>query len=235
MSEVERSESKATSSKDSGWTQARTLNTPEARRYCEWSLLVNDLEYALRRAEMWRDMAPSDAGDVGDTEISVSLFRDAVVSLVACFDDTSPVYLVPASVYGEKPPGGAEYFQWLKNLRHTWIGHRGGPQRQCVVAVVIDESTGELHALGCLQHAYLGPKAKAGDDLVRMMEIALAHARQELKKCYSVVEDYVRRMKNRERLKLPVANTTIPGHGEIHMGRRKFHNIKNDRKRKSPS
>ena len=95
MSEVERSESKATSSKDSGWTDARTLNTPEARRYCEWSLLVNDLKYALRRAKMWRDMVPSDAGDVGDIEISVSLFRDAVVSLVACFDDTSPVYLVP--------------------------------------------------------------------------------------------------------------------------------------------
>ena len=234
MSEVERSESKATSSKDSGWTQARTLNTPEARRYCEWSLLVNDLKYALRRAEMWRDMAPYDAGDVGDIEISVSLFRDAVVSLVACFDDTSPVYLVPASVYGEKP-GGAEYFQWLKNLRHTWIGHRGGPQRQCVVSVVLDESTGELRGFGCLQHVYLGPEAKAGDDLVRMMEIALAHARQELKKCYSVVEDYVKRMKNRERLKLPVATTTVPGHGEIHMGRRKFHNIKNDRKRKSPS
>ena len=232
MSEVERSESKATSSKDSGWTDARTLNTPEARRYCEWSLLVNDLEYALRRAKMWRDMVPSDAGDVGDFEISVSLFRDAVVSLVACFDDTSPVYLVPASVYGENP-GGAEYFQWLKNLRHTWIGHRGGPQQQCVVAIVLDESTGELRGLGCLWHAYLGPKAKDGDDLVRMMEIALAHARQELKKCYSVVADYVKRMKNRERLKLPVANTTVPGHGEIHMGRRKFHNIKNDRKRKS--
>ena len=95
------------------------MNTPEARRYCEWSLLVNDLKYALRRAEMFRDMAPSDAGDVGDIEISASLFRDAVVSLVACFDDTSPVYLVPASVYGEQP-GGAEYFQWLKNLRHTF-------------------------------------------------------------------------------------------------------------------
>ena len=54
------------------------------------------------------------------------------------------------------------------------------------------------------------------------MEIALAHARQELKKCYSVVEDYVKRMKNRERLKLPVATLTVPGHGEIHMGRRKF-------------
>ena len=82
MSEVERSESKATSSKDSGWTQARTLNTPEARRYCEWSLLVNDLKYALRRAEMWRDMVPSDAGDVGDIEISVS----ASVLQSACYN-----------------------------------------------------------------------------------------------------------------------------------------------------
>ena len=234
MSEVERSESKAKSSKDPVWTKARTLNTREARRYSEWMLLVRDLEYSLRRAEMWKDMAQSDAGDGGDIEIGVSLFRDAVVSLVACFDDTLPVYLVPASVYGETP-GGAEYFQWLKNLRHTWIGHRGGPQRQCRVAVLLDEKTGEFRGFGFLHQSWVGPKPEAGDDLVRMMRIALAHARREMKRCHSVVEDYVKRMTNRERLRLPVATTTVPGQGEIHMGRRKFHNIKNARNRKSPS
>ena len=124
MPEVERSESQA-ASEDSSWTRARSPNTPDARRYTEWVLLVKDVDYALCRAKCWRDMAQSDTGDAGDIEIRVSLLRDAVVSLVAYFDDASSVYLDPARVYGETPRG-AEYFQWLKNLRHTWIGHRGG-------------------------------------------------------------------------------------------------------------
>ena len=230
MSKVERSESEAPSGKDSSWT-GRSLNTPDARVYSEWVLLVNDLEYALRRAQLWRDLTKSAAGDGGALEVGTSLFRDAVVSLVACFDDTSPVYLDPASVYGATP-GEAEYFQWLKDIRHTWIGHRGGPQRQCVVAIVIDEVTGDLHGIGHLQQLWVGPNTEAGDDLGRMMEIALIHARRELKRCESVVKDYVDRMTNRDRLRLPVAHTVVPGHREIHMGRRKFHNIKSARTRK---
>ena len=234
MSEVKRSESKAASGEESSWSRTRSLNTPDARSYTEWLLLVNDVEYALRRATLWRDMAQSDKGDAGDIELRVSLLRDAVVSLVACFDDTSPVYLDPARVYGETP-GGAEYLQWLKNLRHTWIGHRGGPQRQCVVTVVIDESTGDFRGIGHLSQVWLGPKAEAGDDLVRMMEIALTHARRELERCASVVKDYVERMTSRERLQLPVAKTIAPGHRDTHMGRRKFHNIKNASKGERPS
>ena len=166
-------------------------------------------------------MARSDKGDAGDIELRVSLFRDAVVSLVACFDDTSPVHLDPDRVYGETP-GGAEYFQWLKNIRHTWIGHRGGPLRQCVVAVVLDESTGDFRGIGHLSQVWLNPKAEAGDDLVRMMEIALIHARRELERCGSVVQDYVERMTSRERLQLPVARTIAPGPLDIHMGDENF-------------
>ncbi len=232
MSKLQHSESEAPRDKESSlWTEARSLNTPDARAYSEWALLVKDLEYALRRAQLWRDLARSAAGDGGDLEVGTSLFRDAVVSLVACFDDTSAVYLDPASVYGETP-GGAEYFQWLKHLRHTWIGHRGGPQRQCVVAIVIDGSTGDLNGIGHLHQLWVGPKAEAADDLVRVMEIALIHGRRELKRCESVVKDYVERMTNRERLRLPVAHTVAPGHRDIHMGRRKFHNIKSARKSK---
>ena len=91
MSKVERSESEAPSGKDSSWA-GRSLNTPGARVYSEWVLLVKDLEYALRRAQLWRDLTKSAAGDGGALEVSMSLFRDAVVSLVACFDDTSVVY-----------------------------------------------------------------------------------------------------------------------------------------------
>ena len=235
MSEVLSSKSKAAGDKDSTWNTARSLTTPDARTYSEWVLLVMDLQYSLRRAELWSNMTKSGAGDADNfEEIRASLFRDAVVSLVACFDNTLCVHLDPTSVYGETP-GGPEYFRWLETLRHTWIGHRGGSLRQCVAAVVIDESTGDLQGTSLLCRMYLGPPAEAGEDLVRMMQIALVHAQRELQRHTSVVEDYARGMTNRERLRLPVAQLVAPGPEEIRIGRRKFQNIKGSRKRKSPS
>ena len=82
-------------------------------------------------------------------------------------------------------------------------------QRQCVVPIVIDESTGDFRGIGHLHQLWSGPKAEAGDDLVRMMEIALIHARRELKRCESVVKDYVGNMTSRERLRLPLAGTGL--------------------------
>ena len=97
MSEVLRPESKAAGDKDSTWSTARSLTTPDARTYSEWVLLVTDLQYSLRRAELWSDMTKSGIGDAGNPEICASLFRDAVVSLVACFDETLSVHLDPTS------------------------------------------------------------------------------------------------------------------------------------------
>ena len=234
MSEVLRSESKVAGDKDSTWSTARSLTTPDARTYSEWVLLVEDLQYSLRRAELWSNRTKSGAGDADNSEICASLFRDAVVSLVACFDNTLRVHLDPTSVYAETP-GAPEYFRWLETLRHTWIGHRGGTLRQCVAAVVIDESTGDLQGTGELHHMYLGPRAEASEDLGRMMRIALDHAQRELKRHAAAVEDYAKGMTGCERLRLPAARLVVPGPEEIRIGRRKFQNIKGSRKRKKSS
>ena len=214
------------------WTAARTLNTPAARLLSEWILLVSDLEYALRRAQLWRDVANSESPTGRDTETRVSLFRDAVISLVSCFDQQLAAHLDPSIVY--KPvSGGLEYFSWLKDLRNTWVAHRGGPNRQCVVAVLVDEKTGAFQGFGHLSHLYMGPKADDADHLIRMMELALDHARGELNKHEAAVRDEVVELKNHERLRLPVADTTIPDSKAIHMGRRKFQNIKRTPKPRS--
>lgn len=88
IAHAEEAQEPAAGGGDSSWTRARSLNTPDARRYTEWVLLVKDVEYALHRAVLWRDMAQSDTEDAGRMEIRMSLLRDAVVSLVSCFDDT---------------------------------------------------------------------------------------------------------------------------------------------------
>ena len=56
----------------------RRLDTPEAREYAEWCLLVLDLERCLRVTRLWKDLDKD-----RDTEVAASLFRDAVVSFMA--------------------------------------------------------------------------------------------------------------------------------------------------------
>ena len=216
----------------SAWVNARTTNTPTARKFAEWTLLAGDLEYALRRAILWNELANTDAKSENTLEILVSVFRDAVITFVSCFDNKLSASLDPKVAYAATS-GGVEYVEWLKDLRNTWIAHRSGPNRQCVAAIVIDEDTGEFQGLGHLSTLYMGPKADAGRDLIRMMEIALGHARTEVKELESQLSDEIQNLEDTERLRLPAANTVIPGSEEVHMGRRKFGNIKRPLKQKS--
>ncbi len=158
---------------ESTWTTARVLRTPEATEYSEWVLLVTDLEYALRRAVLWSELAQGQSDDKRPLETATSVFRDTVVSFVACFDRQAPAFLDAQAVYADVP-GGLDYVKWLRNMRNTWIAHRSGPLRQCVVAVHIHEQSGDLIGFGPLQHSYLGPKAEAAADLIRVFEVALA-------------------------------------------------------------
>ncbi len=219
---------------DSAWTTARTLATPAAKLYSEWMLLVHDLKYSLRRAQLWKELLTAELKSDQDNEICVSLIRDAVISMVSCFDNRLPACLDPFLVYANVP-GGLEYYKWLKDMRDTWIAHRSGPNRQCKVAIAINEQSGEFHGIGHLSHMYLGPKAEASDDLIRMVRIALEHAIEELSKHEKAVRSDVQKLKDYERLGLPVAQTVVPGSGEIHMGRKKFDNVKRVSKRKRPS
>ena len=209
----------------SAWVKTRTINTPTAKKLAEWILLAGDLEYALRRAVLWNELATTKAMSDNKCEISVSLFRDTVITFVSCFDNTLSAFLEPKVVYTTSS-GRREYLEWLKDLRNTWIAHRSGPNRQCVVSIVIDNTTGEFQGLGHQSALYQGPKPDVGKDLISMMEIALDHARREVKNLDAQLRDEIRNLKDTERLRLPAANTVIPRSREVRMGRRKFGNIK---------
>ena len=217
---------------ESRWSKARTLNSHAARLYSEWTLLVQDLEYALKRAHLWKKLVTAESeGDTG-AQVSVSVFRDAVISFVSCFDRQQPAYLDPAVVFGQLD-GATEYYAWLEDMRNTWVAHRSGPYRQCVAAIVIDEETGNFHGLGHLAHLYIGPKPDAADDLIKVMETALNFSRGEQKRHENNLRNEVAKMNPLKRISLPLARTVIPGSPDIRMGRRKFQNIKRTAERKS--
>ena len=209
---------------DSTWNSARVVGTHEANDYAEWVLLVTDLEYARRRAELWGDMARDQIDDQRLLETATSVFRDTVVSFVACFDRQSPVFLDAQAVYADVP-GGLEYVKWLRDLRNTWIAHRGGPLRQCVVAVHIDEQSGDLVGLGPLQLSYVGPKPEAAGDLVRVMEIAVSHARRERDRRQELIRSRIEAMPSPARLVLPLARTVVPRSEDVRLGRKRHQRL----------
>ena len=216
---------------DREWRTARTVNTPAAKSYSEWTLLVHDLEYALSRVRLWKATANAESLGESPAGVAVSLFRDAIISFVSCFDKQIPVHLDAAAVF-RTLDGATEFFHWLHDMRNTWVAHRSGPLRLCVAAIVIDDHTGDVQAVGHLSHLYLGPKPEVANDLIRVMEAALDHSRSEQRRHERDLRDDLEKLNRHERRNLPRADTTIPGSTNIRMERKKYHNIKRASRRR---
>ncbi len=196
----------------------RRLDTPEARRYAEWCLLELDLNRCLHIARLWKQV-DSD----GDKEIAVSLFRDAVVSFIACFDKTNPVTLDAQILYRDYQ-GGMEYFRWLSSIRDTWIAHRHGASRQASAAIIVDDNTGDYLGLGRMLMAYSRPVLAGADDFIAFVSIALRHAASEKTDAMPAVESQAKSLRPSERLRLPVASAKAPTGAALRIGRKKFAN-----------
>ena len=196
----------------------RRLDTPESRVYAEWCLLVLDLERCLRVARLWKQQ------EDGDVELAVSLFRDAVVSLISCFDKTNAVSLDSQALYG-RYEGGLEYFQWLTTIRDTWVAHRHGTSRQTSAAIVVDENSGDFLGVGNMLMTYSGPVLAGADDFILFVSIATAEAKTRQSEAQKVVERQAKSLTPSQRLQLPIANVKAATGGALRVGRRKFANI----------
>lgn len=197
----------------------RRLDTLEAREYAEWCLLVLDLKRCLRVARLWKDIDKD-----GDTEVAVSLFRDAVVSFIACFDKNNAVSLDPQALYG-RYGGGVEYFRWLCTIRDTWIAHRYGASRQTSAAIIVDQKSGGFLGVGNMLMAYSRPVLEAADDFILFVSIALIQAKAKRSDAQAVVASQARSLTPHQRLRLPIANAKAPTGGALRVGRRKFASI----------
>ncbi len=201
----------------------RTMETSEAQTFAEWYLLVDDLQYCLQVAKLWKDKV-AEQPESGKNDSSASLFRDAVISFMACFDPAAPVRLDPQKIY-QNIPGGIDYYKWLLALRDTWIAHRHGTSRQAVTTILVDESTGNFLGIGCMVQSYSSPVPDSADDFIRFIQIATSHAELKKNALESSVKDQAKSMKPSERLQLPVATTKIPDAQALRMGRKKFQRI----------
>ena len=153
-----------------------------------------------------------------DTEVAASLFRDAVVSFMACFDKSNAISLDPEALY--RPyEGGVQYFQWLSAIRDTWIAHRHGASRQTSAAIVVDQNSGDYLGLGSLLMAYSRPVLEGADNLIKFVSVALTEAKARRSEAQAVVELQARSLTPNQRLRLPIANAKAPTGGALRLGR----------------
>ncbi|MEZ2143650.1 hypothetical protein AAE026_15410 [Bradyrhizobium sp. DN5] len=66
----------------------KALETPLAKEYAENLLLQNDMQRALATMECWQRRFAS-SSDPEERLIAASLFRDAIIQFVGCFDKTT--------------------------------------------------------------------------------------------------------------------------------------------------
>ena len=169
-------------------------------------------------AQLWKKK-----DEVGDVELAVSLFRDAVVTLISCFEKTNAVSLDAQALYG-RYEGGLEYFQWLTAIRDTWVAHRHGASRQTSAAVMVDEKSGEFLGVGHMIMAYSRPILKGADDFSKFVSIATAEAKTKRSEAQAIVVRQAKALTPSQRLRLPIANAKAATGGELRIGRRKFAN-----------
>ena len=96
-----------------GQAASRALKTANGIRHAEWALLVIDLQRCLELVDLWNQLLSLQERTRRDTRLAESLFRDAVVSFVSCFDkDKGHVYLDEQSLY-DSIDGALAAFQWF--------------------------------------------------------------------------------------------------------------------------
>jgi hypothetical protein len=115
--------------------EMRLLSTPQAKDLGELRLLADDLGHGVHALRILVEVYVEREFTPAERVIRLSLYRDALVQFVACFDGSTPLFLKVSEVYAGDP-NAQSYFDSLKALRDTFAAYRHGPSRQCAVGVV---------------------------------------------------------------------------------------------------
>ncbi|QWG20611.1 hypothetical protein KMZ68_12650 [Bradyrhizobium sediminis] len=174
-------------------TPLKTLDTALAREYAENLILQQDMQTSLETMKLWHEKYASTT----ETEariIGKSLFRDAIVQFVGCFDKTAQYPLSAEAIYGHDP-NGVSSFRWFKDVRDAYAGHKFGAWRQCVVGVI--EHDGQ-RGVGHILATFLGPQKEDGDQLRGFMQTAANYLDANVDRLRQAVMKHVESMKPEE-------------------------------------
>lgn len=209
------------------------FSSPLAREADELALIVKDLETALACFEAFCKedcLAPGPYQYA--REIRLSLYRNAVITMCACFDSSTHNNLDSEEVFAAIP-GAIDVFSWLLKQRNSWIAHRYGPLRQVLSGYIIDPETGGIEGHGYVPIEYLGPKSEDMSGILTLTKTALDHAGKRFDEVRERCMAEVKALTPNQRKSLPKAIQIIASPAEFQMGRKKHRNISRERHRKS--
>ena len=146
----------------------RKLDTPLATELAENILLLGDIQSSLAAMKLCHEKYAERDSSTEEGIIGKSLFRDAVVQFVGCFDKTAKFPLSVQEVYSD--PKWSGLFQWFQDMRDAYAAHKFGAQRQCIVGVLFDSKQGV--GFGYLRATYKGQLKSDGPNLISFMEVA---------------------------------------------------------------
>ena len=208
-----------------GQTAPRALRTTNGTEHAEWVLLVHDLRRCLELVELWGHLLSLEDMTRRDTRLAESVFRDAVVSFVSCFDkDNGQAFLDEQSLYGSID-GALPAFQWFYNVRNQSIAHRYGPHRLAHTQVLIVEDTGELLGIGVGVFTMYQPNTDGVDALTTLIQVAIKHANARIEDLIVKCKAEMEAMYPSERRRLEVASYRVPDERSLRLGRRKYQNL----------
>jgi hypothetical protein len=136
--------------------QPGKLTSPLALEYAERALQHHDINHAIEAIRIWSSPLPG-LSEAAARVVRTSLFRDAIVQFVGCFDKSDKQYRLVREDVFPRTGSAEEYFQWLLALRDTFAAHRFGPLRQAVTGASVVGGAGG--AVSVLMSLYLGPDA----------------------------------------------------------------------------
>ncbi|MYF28190.1 MAG: hypothetical protein F4029_20755 [Gammaproteobacteria bacterium] len=202
----------------------RSFRSEAGKLFAEWHLMRADLSRCLETIRLWEQRVE---GQQGADLVADSMFRDVVVSFVACFDDNQqPVRIDPDELYGPFEDRNAlSYFRWVEALRHSWVAHRTGSLRQAHCTVGVHEGSGDVVFFGAYSAYMTGFNLESGEGLTKLIELALAYTNGEYTKAEEAARREVRALHSSQRLRLPVAAVKVPGPESTRTGRRKYGNM----------
>ena len=184
-----------------GDSSLKAIDTALAKEYAESLILQHDMRTSLAAMNLWKEKFASQEAPE-ESLLAQSLFRDAIVQFVGCFDKTAQFPLLAEEVYKDNADG-LSLFAWFKDVRDAFASHKFGAFRQCVVGVV--ESGGQ-RGLGQIMAVYSGQSKEDGEILLAFMNVAAIHLDDRVTRLRTALMEYVGLLKMEEIAKLPDAS-----------------------------
>jgi hypothetical protein len=200
--------------------EMKELATPDAKELAEMFLLQQDLASSFQAMKLWHERYwRKENPTPEDTLIANSLFRDAILQFIGCFDRTAQYRLSVQDVY-KSTQGATEYFSWLQDIRDAYIAHKFGPDRQCAVGVFSD-SKGTVISIGHFVSVYAGP-SEGARDLIEFIAIAGRYLNSRIEDLHAQVLAAAKAMSKEDLNALPIARAYGVGPNDTRMSREKF-------------